>query len=235
VTQLNRYLLLGAGDLARETARILHDAAGALGERCAIAAYNDRVLGSLEFGHQCLSVDQALDECPPSEWQAIGCLGSPRLRESMYLRFRQAGYRFGTAIHPQATVLADEIGPGCIVFPGARIAIGARLGEDVVVNYNAGVGHDCIIGAHSNISPGVQLGGHIQGGKRVVYGIGSSVLQGQRIEDDATIAAGSSVWSHVPAGMTMIGVPAVARRMPGRKPAAAVTANDASKVAACAS
>ena len=232
-SKIDRYLLLGAGDLARETARILQDIAAANGTACEIAAYNDRVLGSAAFGHQCLSLEQALDECPPADWQVIGCLGAPRLREAMYNRFREAGYRFASAIHPHATVYADEIGAGCIVFPGARLAIGSRIGEDVVVNFNAGVGHDCVIGAHSNISPGTQLGGHVHGGKRVVYGIGASVLQGRTIEDDAVISAGSAVWTNVDAGMTMIGVPAVARKMPGRKPAATVASPN--KAAACAS
>ncbi len=230
MTSTHRYLLLGAGDLARESARILQDSAAAEGAHCEVVAYNDRVLGSPEFGRQCLSLEQALEQCPPLEWKALGCLGSPRLRESMYARFRDVGYLFATAIHPDATVFADEIGPGCIVFPGARLAIGSRLAEDIVVNFNAGIGHDCLIGAHSNISPGVQLGGHVHGGKRVVYGIGSSVLQGRRIEDDAVISAGSAVWSNVDSGVTMIGVPAVARRMPGRKPV-----DSSNKAAACAS
>ena len=229
-TTTQRYLLLGAGDLARETARILQDSAAVQGASCEIAAYNDHVLGSPEFGRQCLSIDQALEQCPPSDWEALGCLGSPRLRETMYTRFRDVGYRFATAIHPDATVFGDEIGAGCIIFPGARLAIGSRLAEDIVVNFNAGIGHDCVIGAHSNISPGAQLGGHVHGGKRVVYGIGSSVLQGLRIEEDAVISAGSAVWSNVASGVTMIGVPAVARKMPGRKPAESFN-----KATACAS
>lgn len=231
----HRYLLLGAGDLARETARILQDIASAKGLACEIAAYNDRVPGSPVFTRQCLSLEQALEQCPPSlEWQAINCLGSPRLRESMYTRFRDAGYRFASAIHPDATVYADEIGDGCVVFPGARLGIGSRLEQNILVNFNAGIGHDCVIGAHSNISPGVQLGGHVHGGRRVVYGLGASVLQGRRIEDDAVIAAGSAVWTNVDSGVTMIGVPAVARKMPGRKPAAGVVSTP-NKAAACAS
>jgi acetyltransferase EpsM len=228
--KIDRYLLLGAGDLARETARILQDVAAAKGATCEIAAYNDRVLGSPAFGHQCLSLDEALERCPPGEWRAIGCLGAPHLREAMYTRFRAAGYRFGTAVHPHATVFAGEIGDGCIVFPGARLGVDCRLGADVVINFNAGIGHDCLIGAHSNVSPGVQLGGRVVAGKRVVFGLGGSVLQGRRIEDDAVISAGSAVWTNVEAGVTMIGVPAVARKVPGRK-----NTSTSNQAAACAS
>lgn len=215
-----RILLLGAGDLAREVAKILVPGAGASGTPCEIAAYCD-VPGAVapEFTRFCANTDEALRNFPPAEWQAIGCVGSPKVRAAMYTRFSGMGYVFATACHPDATLFAEQIGPGCVVFPGARLAVGCRLGEDVVVSFNATVGHDTVIGAHSVIAPGVQLSGRIVCGKRAVFGIGSSVLQRRRIGDDAVISAGSSVWTDVSAGCTVVGVPAVARKVPGRSSA----------------
>jgi sugar O-acyltransferase (sialic acid O-acetyltransferase NeuD family) len=219
-----RFLLLGAGDLAREVATILVQSGETSATPCEIAAFSDVAgTGPPAFERCCHSFDAALRDFPPSDWQAVGCVGNPRVREAMYHRFRDAGYRFATVCHPDATQFADQLGPGCIVFPGARLAIGCRLEEDVVVNFNATVGHDTLIGAHSVIAPGVQLGGRISGGKRVVFGIGSSVLQGRRIGDDAVIGAGSSVWTDVSAGATMVGVPAAVRKIPGRTSAPAAS------------
>jgi sugar O-acyltransferase (sialic acid O-acetyltransferase NeuD family) len=200
-------------------ARILNDVSSISGGQCEIAAFSDdpsRV--SAEFGNFAVGLDQAVRDFPPSHWQAIGCSGDPVSRDRLYRRFRETGYAFATACHPNATVLTDNIGPGCVVFPGARLAVGVRLAEDVLVNFNATIGHYTALGAHTNVNPGVQLGGGICSGERVVFGIGSSVLPRKKVGDDAVISAGSAVWRDVPARCTMVGVPAVVRR--GRPPTA---------------
>jgi len=215
-----RFLLLGAGDLAREVAKILAGAAAEFGTSCDIAAFNNGPGACApDFTRTCASSVEALRDFPPSEWQAIGCVGNPRVREALYTQFYRMGYIFATACHPDATLFGGEIGPGCVIFPGARLAVGCRLAEDVVVNFNATVGHDTVIGAHSVIAPGVQLGGRISCGKRVVFGIGSAVLQQKRIGDDAVVSAGAAVWTDGPAGVTMVGVPASARKVPGTRQA----------------
>ena len=93
-------------------------------------------------------------------------------------RFASRGYSFGILCHPQATSFAAKLGPGCIIFPGARLALDCELKENVLVNYGATIGHDTVLGAHSSVSPGVQLAGRIMGGRRVLYGIGASALVG---------------------------------------------------------
>src|SRR5689334_4930866 len=120
-----RFLLLGAGDLAREVAKILAGLVEASGASCEIAAFSNLPGGvAPEFVRSCVTPAEALRDFSPSEWQAIGCAGSPRVREAMYVQFRGLGYRFATACDPAATLFAGEIGPGCVVFPGARLAIG---------------------------------------------------------------------------------------------------------------
>jgi sugar O-acyltransferase (sialic acid O-acetyltransferase NeuD family) len=185
--------------------------------QCEIAVYSD-LPGAIgpENTRFCTSTSEAVRDFPPLEWQAIGCVGNPRVREAMYRQFCELGYVFGKACHQDATLFAEQIGPGCVIFPGARLAIGCRLAEDVVVNFNATVGHDTMVGAHTIIAPGVQLGGRILCGKRVMFGIGSSVLQQRCIGSDSVISAGASVWTDVPAGGTMVGVPAAVRKVPGR-------------------
>lgn len=211
----NRYLLLGAGDLAREVAELLRSCSSSPLE---IAAFCD-IPGALaaEFSLHADSPEAAVSQFSPDSWLAIGCLGSPQGRSSFYTKFSAVGYRFATVLHPQATVSTSDIGPGCIVFPGARVAIGCQLGPDILINYNATIGHDTILGAHTVVSPGVQLGGRIVSGERVNYGIGSSVLPRRTLGDDAVVGAGSSVWTNVAAGATMVGVPASSRQMPGRQ------------------
>lgn len=212
-----KFLLLGAGDLAREVAGILREATGTMEGECDIAVFSETSAGiASEFQNFCIRPADAQRKFPPSEWQAIGCVGTPRVRDAMYTQFSTMGYSFATVCHPDATVFKDQLGPGCVVFPGACIAIGCRLAEDVIINFNATIGHDTVIGAHSVVAPGVQLGGRIVCGERVVFGIGSSVLQRIHIGHDSVISAGASVWTDVPSGASMVGVPAVVRKVPGR-------------------
>jgi len=212
------YLLLGGGDLAREVVAVLQERAAADGALCAVAVYDDHPDNIAAcFESVCLSPKEALQKCPPGLWLALNCVGDPAARASLWGRFRELGYRFATVCSPTATCYTQSLGEGCVVFAGARLAVGCRLGRDVVVNFNAVVGHDAVIGDHSVISPGAQLGGRIDGKERVLYGIGCCVLQGKTIGEGSVIAAGSSVWTDVPPGETVVGVPAVARRIPGRR------------------
>ncbi len=212
-----RYLLLGGGDLAREAVAILKDIANTDGASCVIAVYDDapdKVASC--FDTVCSSTEEVVAKCPPGQWLALGCAGDPASRTSLWSRFHKLGYRFATACSAQATSYGESVGEGCVVFPGARLAVGCCLGQDVLVNFNAVVGHDTLIGGHSVIGPGAQLGGGIKGGDGVLYGIGCCVLQYKKIGQGSVIAAGSSVWTDVPAGVTVMGVPAVVREVPGR-------------------
>ena len=214
----NNFLLLGAGDLAREVAQIIRDRTQTLGYTDNIAVYCDIPNAvSRDFDQVAHSVDEALSCYPPTIWSAVCCVGAPMVRQFLYDRFIGMGYSFGTICSPDATNLAASIGDGSIIFSGARLAIGAVIGVNVVINYNSVVGHDATLGDHSVLSPGVMLGGRIKGGTRVFYGLGASVLQKLSIGDGAVIAAGSSVWMNIEDSVTAMGVPAMPRKIPGRK------------------
>ena len=129
----------------------------------------------------CSELAELVKRCPPPDWKAIIAIGLPDIRAKVFGELRGAGYSFATIISHYAVVETDDVGEGSVVFPGACLAIGARIGCDVVINYNAVIGHDTLIGAHSVISPGVNLGGWVVGGERVMYCIGSSCVEKKRI------------------------------------------------------
>jgi serine O-acetyltransferase len=106
---------------------------------------------------------------------------------------------------------------GVEIHPGAKI--GRRVlidhGMGVVIGETAEVGDDCLLYA------GVVLGGttlekvkrHPTLGKNVVVGTGSIVLGPIVLGDNSKVGAGSVVIRSVPAGSTVVGVPA---RMTGQ-------------------
>lgn len=98
--------------------------------------------------------------------------------------------------------------PGVALLPGAVVNAATRLGSCVIVNTNASIDHDGVVGSFSHIAPGVAIAGGVTIGERVLVGIGARVLPGLTIGDDAVIGAGAVVTADVPSGVLVVGVPA---------------------------
>ncbi len=217
--QTEYFIFLGAGDLAREVECIVRRRAERSQTEYEIVYYIDpgqAVPENLQ-GRVYHDPEEMAGKFPPDMWRVVTCAGFPRVRATFFPKFNKLGYRFATIISSEATVDTDDVGEGTIVFPGTRVSLDARIGRNVLMYFNVVVGHDTIIGDHSALNPGTGVGGRVTGGEAVLYGLGCSVNQGRRIGDRAVLAAGAAVWTDVPADATMVGVPAVARQIPGHK------------------
>jgi sugar O-acyltransferase (sialic acid O-acetyltransferase NeuD family) len=101
-----------------------------------------------------------------------------------------------------------RVGGGTVVMPGCYVNPNARIGEDCILNTACVVEHDCVVGANTHLSPGVRLAGGAKVGKAAHIGTGAILLPGVSVGDNAVIGAGAVVVHDVPAGLTMVGVPA---------------------------
>jgi len=139
----------------------------------------------------------------------LGTVGDARPRIRLYERARGCGFRIVPAVHPHAVIAPSvQIGDGPTIMAGAVINPDARLGDNVIVNSGAIVEHDCVIGDHVHIATGATLAGAVTVGARAHIGAGASVRQGIAIGAGAVIGAGGVVVRDVPAGTTVVGVPA---------------------------
>lgn len=139
----------------------------------------------------------------------IGSVDSMQLRSSVYDRFKQQGYEFATVIHPSAAIGSEvALGEGVQVLAGAVIQPGTIIGEDSILNTRASVDHDCRIGAHVHLAPGVVVSGGVTIGDGTHIGTGATVIQGVTIGAGCLVAAGAVVIADVSAQSRVAGVPA---------------------------
>jgi sugar O-acyltransferase (sialic acid O-acetyltransferase NeuD family) len=137
-------------------------------------------------------------------------------RAQLYDHAAAAGLARPALVHPRAVVSPScEIGAGSVVFAGAVLGHAVRVGVDAVLYSGVIAEHECLIGDHAYLSPGVVLSGQVTVEAGAFLGAGAVVLPGLRIGASAVVAAGAVVIADVPAGQTVMGVPARAARSGG--------------------
>jgi UDP-perosamine 4-acetyltransferase len=139
----------------------------------------------------------------------VGTVGDARARRELYEKVLGAGFEIVAAIHAAAVVTSSaQIGDGPTIMAGAIVNADAVIGKNVIVNTGAIVEHDCVIGDHTHVATGARLAGGVQVGPGAHIGIGAVVRQEITIGEGAIVGAGAVVVKNVPAGRTVMGVPA---------------------------
>lgn len=159
-----------------------------------------------------LGDDSVILECDRDEVllaNGLGSVGLPGARLSRYLWFKEKGYAFTRVIHPTSIIADDAVlGEGVQVMAGAVVQPGTIIGDNTIVNTRSSVDHDCEIGAHVHIAPGVTLSGQVIIGEKSHIGTGTSIIQGIRVGSGSLVGAGSVVIRPVADDSKVWGVPA---------------------------
>ncbi|MFC4768239.1 acetyltransferase [Effusibacillus consociatus] len=164
------------------------------------------------LGIQFLGNDDVVGDYHPDSLGLVNGLGSLRVpvaRKRLFDQFKDRGYSFASVIHPSAVIARDVVlSEGIQIMAGAVIQPGSSIGKNTIINTKASVDHDCVIGEHAHLAPGVTLSGGVHVGDGVHIGTGATVIQGVRIGNNSIIGAGALVLKEVPEGVTVVGVPA---------------------------
>jgi sugar O-acyltransferase (sialic acid O-acetyltransferase NeuD family) len=199
--------ILGAGGHGREVLQALRTDAGAefvgfLDDAEPDPSLLDRIDASW------LGPSDELSRLPADVHYLIG-IGSGDVRRRVDARVRADGRRAYTLIHPKADVGEDvELAPGVVVFAGATVTTNIRLGRHTHVGRGAAVGHDARLGDYVSVYPLASVSGSVTLEDGVTVGTTAAIRQGVRIGAGAVVGMGAVVLRDVPAGCTVVGVPA---------------------------
>jgi len=199
-----RILILGAGGHARAVAD--------LAEVCAftLVGFIDRAAGPGVIGGD--ADVAALARAGRMDGAVVG-VGNTALtrRAELFALLRHAGVPAPTLVHPRAVVSPScRIGAGTVVFP-ATLGAHVTVGDNAVIYSGAVAEHECRIGDHAYLSPGVILSGTVTVERGAFVGTGAVLLPGVVVGAGAVVAAGAVVTADVREGDTVIGVPARVR------------------------
>lgn len=143
----------------------------------------------------------------------VCALGDVRWRKHYTEIILGKGGRFMSLIHKTAYISPNAVlGNGCVILAGARIHCDVTLGDYVTVQPYAIIGHDVTVGDWTLINALADCGGFSRIGRCVTMHTTSFCLPKSRIDDNATVGAGSVVLRKVGEGETVMGVPA--KRIP---------------------
>jgi UDP-perosamine 4-acetyltransferase len=116
------------------------------------------------------------------------------LRQEIYRRFKQEGFKFLSVAHPSAVIAEDvTLCEGTQVMAGAVIQAGTVIGENSIINTRASVDHDCRVGAHVHVAPGAILCGGVTVEDSCHIGAGAILIQGARVQARQFVKAGERI------------------------------------------
>ena len=141
----------------------------------------------------------------------VVAIGNPhgRIRLQYEEFLSQEGLEPVTLAHPTAWIADNaQIEVGSQLLAGTIIAPEARIGRQCIINTRASVDHECILEEGVEIAPGGILCGNVHAEVNAWICAGATVLPRIRIGADAIVGAGAVVIRDVPAGVTVVGVPA---------------------------
>lgn len=136
-------------------------------------------------------------------------VGIPKVRYQLNKLFTDNGGIIKTLVSNRASIgsFDTEILKGSTIMDGVVINTNVKIGEACLLNVNAVVAHDTIIGNFADIAPNVSISGNCRIGDFVSIGTGSILLPSVIIGNNVVIGAGCVIKNNIPDNSLVIGSP----------------------------
>lgn len=136
-------------------------------------------------------------------------VGLPERKKSLVERALQAGLRpHPTIVHPSAIVQDAQVGMGGVICPNVVVTTNVKIGDYVILNLGATVGHDSVIGDRVTCNPGVSVSGGVKIGAGTLVGVGAIIKENVTLSENCVVGGQAFVHRDVVAEKTVVGVPA---------------------------
>lgn len=125
---------------------------------------------------------------------AVGMVDILGKRQALYIKLNEMGLKFPVIVSRTAIVNDDvTIEQGSMLMDGVVVNTASGIGKFVVINTNATIEHDCIIGDYCHIAPGSVISGGVEIGDNCFIGAGACIKHGIKICSQTLVGIGSVV------------------------------------------
>lgn len=191
--------------------RVLLDSFLSLGNSVDGIVDKNLEIDSFVFGVRVFGEDDFLKRLDPKSTQLIngfGYINSISIRKTKYEDWIDSGFQVVGIKHKSVICGAEcNIEKSSQILAGVVLQNRVTIGANAVINTRASIDHDCVIGNHSFISPGVVLCGGVFVDESAFIGAGAIVLPGVRIGRNSVVGAGALVNQDVGSETVVVGNP----------------------------
>lgn len=208
-------IIFGTGAVSREAAYLIEEInAEAKAQSYDILGYigeTEEQIGQSIDGLPVLATDHQVAEIAKN-WQKLALIipmASPQIKRKIYEEVKDfPNCFFPNLIHPRVNLRNLKLGQGNIIQENTSISIGVCLGDFILINYGAFLGHDATIRSFCVINPQAKVCGNVVVEEECLLGVGSTILQNLRVGQGAIVGAGAVVTKEVQAESIVVGIPA---------------------------
>lgn len=146
------------------------------------------------FGFPVVSDVGGLSRVAGTAHGAIAAVGNNQVREQWCAAIEQAGIELVSVVHPRAYVSCSVVlGAGTAVMASAVVGVDARVGRAVIINANATLDHDAVLGDFSHLGVGVQIAGGVKIGARAFLQAGCCAGYNVVVADAENVPVGTAL------------------------------------------